>query len=194
VTPGPGGSGWVREGAWASGARDAGWWAAATVPSGGTGWHAGPSCTVLGGADSKIFQTDLKFSKFWLIQKVSSHAPKIGNKIWLESDWDEEQLYIKNFPQIRNGFGTKIQRTSMSWILIEIYWKFLELWISMKFGKQAPCYTSLQGKIPFQQKRIRELNSTQNGKFDWFRDSLNSKLYFWITRLDLGSYYHLIIF
>jgi hypothetical protein len=96
--------------------------------------------------DSKIFQTDSKFSKLWLFEKVSSLSPKMGNKIWLERTWDEEELCLKNFPQIRNGFGTKIQRTSMSWISIEIYWKFLELWISMRFGQQAPCYTLLPGK------------------------------------------------
>jgi hypothetical protein len=54
----------------------------------------------------------------------------------------------------------------MSWISIEIYWKYLELWILMKFGQQAAGYTLLQGKIYFQQKRIRKLNSTQNGKLD----------------------------
>jgi hypothetical protein len=141
--------------------------------------------------ESKIFQTvqtDSKFFKLSLIQKVPSYSLKIGNKIWLERAWDEEQLCLKNFPQIRNGFGTKIQRTSMSWISIEIYCKFLELWILMKFGQQAPYYTLLQEKITFQQKRIRKLNSTQKGKLDWFRDSLNPKLYFWIPHLDLGSY------
>jgi hypothetical protein len=76
----------------------------------------------------------------------------------------------------------------MSWISIEIYWKFLELWISMKFGQQAPYYTVLQRKVTFQQKRIRKLNSIQKGKLDLFRDSFNSKLYFWIPPLDLGSY------
>jgi hypothetical protein len=28
----------------------------------------------------------------------------------------------------------------------KIQWKILELWISMKFGQQAPCYTLLPGK------------------------------------------------
>jgi hypothetical protein len=73
---------------------------------------------------------------------------------------------LKNFPQIQKGFGTKIQRTSISGISLEIHWKFLEVWISMKFGQQAPCYTLLQGKINFQQKRIRNLNSKQKGKMD----------------------------
>jgi hypothetical protein len=113
---------------------------------------------------------------------------KIGNKIWLKRAWDEEQVYVKTFPHIQNGFGTKFQRTSMSWISIEIYWKFLELWILIKFGQQAPCYTLLREKIIFQQKRIRKLNSTQKEKLDWFRDSLNPKHYFWIPPLDLGSY------
>jgi hypothetical protein len=61
---------------------------------------------------------------------------------------------------------------------IEIHWKILELWILKKFGQQAPCYSLLLGKINFYQKRIRNLNSTQNGNFDWFHDSLNYKLYF----------------
>jgi hypothetical protein len=34
--------------------------------------------------ESKIFQMDSKFSKFWLIQKVPLLARKIGKKIWLE--------------------------------------------------------------------------------------------------------------
>jgi hypothetical protein len=38
--------------------------------------------------DSKIFnglKIDARSSKLWLAQKVPSSAPKIGNKIWLES-------------------------------------------------------------------------------------------------------------
>jgi hypothetical protein len=66
------------------------------------------------------------------------------------------------------------------WVEIEkIHWKILELSISMKFGQQAPCYTLLPGKINFYQKRIRNLNSTQNRNLGWFHDSLNPKLYFW---------------
>jgi hypothetical protein len=80
---------------------------------------------------------------------MSSLAPKIRNKIWMKRAWDEEQLFLKSFPQIQNGFGSKIQRTSMSGISLEIHWEFLELWISMKFGQQAPCYTLLQEKINF---------------------------------------------
>jgi hypothetical protein len=71
--------------------------------------------------------------------------------------WGE--FFLKNFHQIQNGCGAKIQRTSMSGISLEIHGKFLELWILMKFGQQAPCYTLLQGKINFQQKRIRNWNS-----------------------------------
>jgi hypothetical protein len=40
---------------------------------------------------------------------VISLALKIGNKICVERARDEEQLGSKNFPQIRNGFGAKIQ-------------------------------------------------------------------------------------
>jgi hypothetical protein len=39
---------------------------------------------------------------------VPSLAPKFLNKKWMERVLDEEQLCSKNFPQIRNGFGTKI--------------------------------------------------------------------------------------
>jgi hypothetical protein len=46
--------------------------------------------------------------------KYVFQAPKIGNKIWLEGAQEKEQLFLKNFPQIRNGFGSKIQRTPMS--------------------------------------------------------------------------------
>jgi hypothetical protein len=60
----------------------------------------------------------------------------------------------------------------------KIHWKILELWISIKFSQQAPCYTLLPGKINFYQKGIKNLNSIQKGKLDWFRDSLNPKLYF----------------
>jgi hypothetical protein len=45
----------------------------------------------------------------------------------------------------------------MSRISIEIYWKFLELWISMKFGQQAPYYTLLQGKNPFPAKEDQKV-------------------------------------
>jgi hypothetical protein len=64
--------------------------------------------------ESNLFQTDSKFSKIGLIQKVLSRAQKIGNKIRLERARDEEQRCLKNFPQIQNGFGSKIQRTCMS--------------------------------------------------------------------------------
>jgi hypothetical protein len=43
-------------------------------------------------------------------------------------------------------FELKFREAFMSLISIEIYWKFLELWISKKFGQQAPCYTLLQEK------------------------------------------------
>jgi hypothetical protein len=60
--------------------------------------------------ESNLFQTDSKLSKFWLIQKVSSLAQKIGNKIWFERAWHKEQFFLKNFPQIQNGIWTKNQR------------------------------------------------------------------------------------
>jgi hypothetical protein len=47
-----------------------------------------------------------------------------------------------------------------------IHWKILELWILVKFGQQAPGYTSLQGKMNSQHKGIRNLNSNQKGKLD----------------------------
>jgi hypothetical protein len=70
----------------------------------------------------------------------------------------------------------------------KIDWKILKRWISMKFGQQAPCYTLLEGEMNSHQNGIRNLNSNQKGKLDWFRDSLNPKLYYWIPFLDLGSY------
>jgi hypothetical protein len=99
--------------------------------------------------ESKLFQTDSKFSKLWQIQKVLSPTAKIGNKIWLKRAWDGGQLCLKTFPQILNGFWTKNHRISMSWISIEIYWEFLELWISMNIFQKAHCYTLLSGKINF---------------------------------------------
>jgi hypothetical protein len=56
-------------------------------------------------------------------------------------------------------FELKFSEASITRISIEIHWKFLELWNLMKFGYQAPCYTLLQGKINFQQKGNRNLNS-----------------------------------
>jgi hypothetical protein len=56
---------------------------------------------------------------------VLSLAPKFLNKICLERGWDEEQLFLNDFPQIQNGFGVKIQRTPMSWISIENLLKIL---------------------------------------------------------------------
>jgi hypothetical protein len=36
-------------------------------------------------------------------------------------------------------------------------WKFLELWISLKFRQQAPCYTLLQEKNPFLTKEDQKV-------------------------------------
>jgi hypothetical protein len=66
----------------------------------------------------------------------------------------------------------------MSWISLEIHWEFLELWISMKFDQQAPCYTLLQGKIISSERGSEIWIPTEKGKMDWFHDSLNSKLDF----------------
>jgi hypothetical protein len=45
----------------------------------------------------------------------------------------------------------------MSWVSIEIYWEFLELWISMNQGQQAPCYTLLLEKNQFPAKEDQKV-------------------------------------
>jgi hypothetical protein len=75
VTPRPGGSGWVWVGARASEVARRG----ALVGR--------PGSTVPAGLVFNRFKpvpTDSNLSKLCLIQKVSSRAPKIRNKIWLE--------------------------------------------------------------------------------------------------------------
>jgi hypothetical protein len=84
----------------------------------------------------------------------------------------------RNLSRFELKFELKFKKVSMSWNRRKNHWKNLGLWILMKFGQQAPGYTLLQGKINFHKKRIKNLNFTQKGKFGWFRDSLNPKLYF----------------
>jgi hypothetical protein len=109
-------------------------------------------------------------------------------KFKIKYDWKENEIRnnfpYRNFSRLEIEFEIKLRE--LLWV--EIHWKILELWISMKFGQQDTCYTLLPGKINFHQKMIIKLNSTQNGKFDWFHDSLNPKLYFWIPPLGLGLY------
>jgi hypothetical protein len=73
-------------------------------------WVQRVVCYMPGGVNSKIFQMDSNLPELWLFQKVPPLAPKIGNKIWLERAWNEKQLFLNNFPQIRNGIWTKNQR------------------------------------------------------------------------------------
>jgi hypothetical protein len=43
-------------------------------------------------------------------------------------------LSYRNFLRFLTGFELKFREFSMSWISIEIHWKFLELLNLMKFG------------------------------------------------------------
>jgi hypothetical protein len=56
------------------------------------------------------------------------------------------------------AFEKKFKETSMRWKQGKIDWNFLETRILMKLGQQLPFHTLLQGKMNFQQKRIRNLN------------------------------------
>jgi hypothetical protein len=59
-------------------------------------------------------------NEFKIFQTLSDSkgAFRCPQKLEIKYGWkkarDEEQLCLKNFPQIRNGFGSKIQRTPMS--------------------------------------------------------------------------------
>jgi hypothetical protein len=113
----------------------------------------------------QFFQMDFKWVWcFW--PEVGSTKPQ---KSQIKYGWKELEIRnnfsYRNFSRFEMKFELKIREASMSWISIDIYWKFLELWISMKFGQQAPCYTLLQGKINSHQKRIRNLNSTKKGNW-----------------------------
>jgi hypothetical protein len=54
----------------------------------------------------------------------------------------------------------------------------LKPWDSVKFGQQAPGYTSLQGKNELPAKGNQKFEFQSKGKLDWFHDNLNPKLYF----------------
>jgi hypothetical protein len=136
-----------------------------------------------------IIQTNFKRARIVLTKGWTSKAPKIQNKIFMERAWDKEQLYLSKLVHIRIEIWMKIQGSfSRLKLKKKNHWKILELWISTKFGQQAPAYTLLLGKIHFYQKRIRNLNSIQKGNSNWFHNSLNPKLYYWNPPFDLGSY------
>jgi hypothetical protein len=133
-------------------------------------------------APDSIFKPNQVYFK--PIQKVLSLVRKIGSKIWMERVEIRNNFPYRNFSILEKGFELKCRE--LQWV--EIHWKILELSILMKFGQQAPGYTLFQGKINFHQRGVIILISTRKGNSDWFHDSLNLKLYFWIPSFDLGSY------
>jgi hypothetical protein len=84
----------------------------------------------------------------------------------------------RNFSRFKKQFELKFREASMSWISIEIHWKFSEPWNLMKFGLQAPCYILLSGEMNFHQKGIRILNFPRERNLCWFHNNLKSRLYF----------------
>jgi hypothetical protein len=98
-----------------------------------------------------------------------------------------EQLSLKKLFQIQNGIWTGNQRTFMGWRSLE---NSLEKRGTLDFQEIWPASSLVHfiaKKIHFYQKRLKILNSTRKGNSDWFHDSLNPKLYFWIPLFDLGS-------
>jgi hypothetical protein len=178
-------NGWDRATAGTSGQR---------LGAGGRGSVAltrGPSSTVPGGANSNWIQ---KYSKQIQIfpnltdPEGASLAPKIRNKIWLERSWDEEQLCLKKFPQIRNVIWTKNQRNFYE---LNFNRNLLEILGTSDFNEIWPASSLLHliaRKNQFPSKEDQKVEVHSKWKFDWFHNSLNPKLYFWIPPFDLGSY------
>jgi hypothetical protein len=96
----------------------------------------------------------------------------------------ERERWVRAMDWERRGFGIKIQRHFYELKSRKIHWINLELWNLMKFGYQALCYTILQRKMNFQQKRTRDLNSFWKWVLDWFRNSLKSIL--WVLNSTCG--------
>jgi hypothetical protein len=118
---------------------------------------------------------------------VPSLAQKFVNKIWLERAWDEEQLSYRNLSRFELKFELKFKEISMGWNWRKFTRKSWNFGFQWNLARNRLASHYCQEKSISIKKGIRELNSTQNGKFDWFHDSLNPKLYFWIPLLDLGS-------
>jgi hypothetical protein len=53
------------------------------------------------------------------LDKMSSHARKNSNKIWICRELNKEQLFLLALYKIRNGIWIKIQRTYMNWIWLK---------------------------------------------------------------------------
>jgi hypothetical protein len=66
-------------------------------------------------------------SKFWLVQKIPSRAPKIEIKY----GWKVFEIRInftyRNVSRFEMEFELKFREVSMGRTLLEIHWKFLEL-------------------------------------------------------------------
>jgi hypothetical protein len=124
--------------------------------------------------------------------------------IWLKGGptWPQK-LQIKygwKYLEIRNNFTYRI----FSIFEMEFELKFKEIsmsWNQRKFtGKswnfrfQWNLASKLLAMLYCQEKSISIKRGSEiwipfkKGKLDWFHDSLNPKLYFWIPLLDLGSY------
>jgi hypothetical protein len=82
-----------------------------------------------------MIQLDSNSSKFWLIQKLPSLAPKIWSKIWMEGIWDNEQLSLWRYPQIQNGFWNKNLRSSHELKSRKIWLKILG---DLEFDETCP--------------------------------------------------------
>jgi hypothetical protein len=131
------------------------------VPTCGPGWHsAGRRGSNwiwnknLNSNGSKHFQT---VSKFGRLEKYFSLLGKIEIKYCFEALEEGNNFLRRNFLRFRNDMELKFREVCMSWKQGKNHWINLELWNLMKFCWQAPCYTLLQRKMNFQQKRIINL-------------------------------------
>jgi hypothetical protein len=116
-------SGWVRhEAAWWGGWRGADRW----------GWqHSAPDSVFK--LNQIYFKRIQICPKIWSIKQVLSLLQKFQIKYgWKEIEIGDNFTY-RNFSRFKIEFELKFKEISMSWISIEIHWKFPELWNLMKF-------------------------------------------------------------
>jgi hypothetical protein len=106
-------------------------------------WPVGLGSTVPGGAIPNSVWTEQKFKRvqtnFKLLQTILNPnrtfpISKIWNKIKFERIWDKEQLSSQRFPQIQNGYWTKIQRSFYDLNFNRNSLEILETLEFMKFG------------------------------------------------------------
>jgi hypothetical protein len=130
----------------------------------------GLSGTVPGSANSYWIQKYFKWIQICPDFNRSKRCLPLLERFQIKYGWKELEIRnnfpYRNFSRFELTFELKIHGNFYELKSKENHWKILELWISMKFGQQAPCYTLLSKKMNFHQKSIRKLNSTQNGKFD----------------------------